>query len=107
MQEENALSNKFPLVQLTTPPSKGSGHESGSKVAAAAMTGDTVDSPPYVSPTASGQSKGDEEAMPNTSSNVTVDSSTVVEALVSGLLILSCSLYLVCELLECFKAVSM
>ena len=82
MQEESALSSKFPLVQLTTA-SEGSGQESRSKVAAA-MTGDTVDSPPHVvSPSASGQSKGDDEVMPNTSSNVTVDSSTVIEALVS------------------------
>ena len=81
MHEEGTLSSKFPLVELATV-SKGSGQEPGATTA-----DDTVDSP-HVSPTASGQNKDkmedmNEEVIANTSSNITVDSNTVAEALVS------------------------
>ena len=86
MQEEGTLLSKYPLVQLAALP-KGSGQESENKSTAATTTDDTVDSP-HVSPTASGQSKDktedvNDEVIANTGSSITVDSNTVVEALVS------------------------
>ena len=85
MHEEGTLSSKFPLVELATV-SKGSGQEPGTTTTTTAD--DTVDSPHHVSPTASGQNKDkmedmNEELIANTSSNITVDSNTVAEALVS------------------------
>ena len=82
MQEEGTLSKNYPLVQLATS-SKGSGQESEDK--AATTKDDTVDSPYHVSPTQNKDTVEDvnDEVIPNTSSNVTLDSNTVAATLVS------------------------
>lgn len=81
MQEEGALSNKFPVVELATPP-KGAMEELDTKPTANEM----VDSP-HASPQTSGKSSDKDdvnvEAVPSTTSNISVDSTTVAEVLVS------------------------
>lgn len=77
MQEEGAISSKFSAVQLTTP-SKGTVHELDSK------STDSMDSP-HVSTENDDKAEGaSDEAIANTSSNITVDSNIVAEVLVSS-----------------------
>ena len=92
MQEEGTLLSKFPLVQLATP-SKGSEQKSDNNKATAAAD-DTVDSP-HASPATSKQNteKTEDELIATTSSNITVDSNTVAEALVSLVYILLCEFH--------------
>ena len=83
MQEEGALLNKHSMVELATPP-QGAIEDLDNKPPAI----DTVDSPDHISPTTSGQNDdhtGDTscEVTPKTTSNVSVDSNTVAEVLVS------------------------
>ena len=79
MQEVDALSSKFPVVQLATPPK-------GTVEGVDNTSTDVIDSPP-VSSTIEQQNKKREdvndEVIANTNSNITVDSNTVAEALVS------------------------
>ena len=82
MQEEGALLNKHSAVELSIPP-QGTAQDLDNKPPAI----DTVDSP-HVSPTASGQNDdntGDVscEVTPKSTSNVSVDSHTIAEVLVS------------------------
>ena len=82
MQEEGALLNKHSVMELATPP-QGAIEDLDNKPPVI----DIVDSP-HISPTASGQNDdhtGDTscEMTPKTTSNVSVDSNTVAEVLVS------------------------
>ena len=87
MQEEGALLKKYPMMELSTPP-QGNIQELDSKLPAV----DTVDSP-HISPEPSGQKNDDkmgdtnDEVTPKTTSNISMDSSTVAEVLVSILLL--------------------
>lgn len=85
--QEGILSSIFPAVQLATPP-KGAVQGTDNKIMA---TFDTTDSPHSSPATASGQSSKTEdvndEMIPNTSSNVTVDSNMITEVMLIPLII--------------------
>ena len=87
MQEEGALLKKHPMMELSTPP-QGNIEELDSKLPAV----DTVDSP-HISPEPTGQKNDDkmgdtnDEVTPKTTSNISMDSSTLAEVLVSIILL--------------------